>query len=79
MALGGTLWPTLKLSAFLDDYDAIMSYDAGDYLCNFAYYEALNRFPSKLVGFLHVPPLEMVSIEKQQKAVQHLIDQIEAS
>ena len=78
-ALGGTLWPSLNLSRLLDEHDAVMSYKAGDYLCNFIYYEALNRFPSKLVGFLHVPDVDRLGIEEQQKAVQHLIEQIEAS
>ncbi len=78
-ALGGTLWPTLNLSRFLDEHDAVISYDAGDYLCNFIYFEALNRFPSKLVGFLHVPDVDRLGIEKQQRAVQDLIELIEAS
>jgi len=78
-AISGTLWPLMQLADFMRDHGAEISDDAGGYLCNFVYYEALWRFPQKRIGFLHVPPPELMDLDKQQRAVDNLIRRIEAS
>ena len=51
--------------------------DAGCYLCNYAYYRALRRLPHRRIGFVHVPPLEAMSMEAQRSAMTRLIEAIE--
>jgi pyroglutamyl-peptidase len=52
--------------------------DAGCYLCNYVYYRALRRFPDKRVGFVHVPPLEVVPLVAQRERLARLLDALEA-
>ena len=52
--------------------------DAGCYLCNYAYYRALRRFPRKRVGFVHVPPEEVMPLAVQRERVARLIRRVEA-
>lgn len=42
-----------------------MSQDAGSYLCNYALYQALRKFPEKSVGFIHVPSFDMMDSDLQ--------------
>ena len=43
------------------------SEDAGCYLCNYVYYEALRRLPASVrVGFVHVPPLDAIPFDQQR-------------
>lgn len=58
--LGSTLF-----TGDLPDGPFNTSFDAGDYLCNFAYYTALRRFPGRQVGFLHVPTESVLPVERQ--------------
>jgi pyrrolidone-carboxylate peptidase len=53
------------------------STDAGCYLCNYLYYRALRRLPGKRVGFVHVPPLDVLPFEDQRRVLAGLIDRIE--
>ena len=48
--------------------------DAGCYLCNYIYYRALRRFPRSRVGFVHVPPLDVVPLEAQQRHLASLLE-----
>lgn len=50
------------------------SLDAGGYLCNFIYYRCLAAFPSKRIGFLHVPPPDRIGIEEQSSLVRRVLD-----
>jgi hypothetical protein len=50
-----------------------VSFDAGDYLCKYAYYQALLLLPSWKVGFLHVPPFERVTAEFQKATLAKLL------
>ena len=52
--------------------------DAGSYLCNYVYYRALRRLPHKRVGFVHVPPPEVVPLDAQRRQLAALLDAIEA-
>jgi pyroglutamyl-peptidase len=71
-----TLWdpitpPPVPLGVHASD-------DAGSYLCNYAYYRALRRLaPEKHVGFLHVPPIEVLPIEQQHEVLARLLEHLE--
>jgi pyrrolidone-carboxylate peptidase len=75
--LQGTLWPILSLGTLMDESSLDVSFDAGAYLCNFIYFEALAKFPLKRVGFLHVPRASSMPISVQQQKVAILLKQIE--
>ena len=51
--------------------------DAGSYLCNYIYYRALRSFPTKAVGFVHVPPLDVVPLETQRRELADLLERLE--
>lgn len=54
--LHGGLWePRCELGE-ADPID--VTTDAGDYLCNYLYFRAIQAFPERRVGFLHVPTFE---------------------
>lgn len=74
--LPGTLWT----SELLADPPAhsVPSDDAGGYLCNYLYFRMLQRFPAKRIGFLHVPPLEKIGLEKQVEVVKAIVGAIES-
>ena len=70
--LASTLWgPVLR-----DSEELKPSVDAGDYLCNYLLYKSLERFPDKMIGFLHIPKPELLQLERQQEILAELIDQI---
>jgi pyroglutamyl-peptidase len=64
-ALNGTLWPAELLAH--PPASVIPSDDAGGYLCNYLYFRILQRFPHKEIGFLHVPPLEKIGLDEQER------------
>lgn len=68
--LAATLWST---ELIVDASKRAPSVDAGDYLCNYAFYRALQSFPEKRIGFLHVPPVAAVPLEEQHLVVQEVI------
>ena len=52
--------------------------DAGCYLCNYVYYQALRRLPPSVrVGFVHVPPLDALPLDAQRRALGHLLQLVE--
>lgn len=72
-SLAGTLWP-----AGIELVDPILepSVDAGDYLCNYCYFRALQYFPSLKSGFLHVAPESQASLTAQQQIIAKVIDEV---
>jgi pyroglutamyl-peptidase len=68
-ALSGTLLPAAT------DLPPGCGYsdDAGDYLCNFAYWRALVDLPGTRAGFVHVAPADRASEHEQVRAVLDLI------
>ena len=53
--------------------------DAGGYLCNHIFYEALLRRPDGIVGFVHVPTLSPPwDLPRLRRAVRHLIEALGA-
>lgn len=73
-SLAGTLWRSPEL--FAETLDWAPSVDAGDYLCNYVYHRALTSFPSKRVGFLHVPPVESMPMDRQQVALGRILEMV---
>jgi pyroglutamyl-peptidase len=69
-AIASTLWHGLDTS------EAVPSADAGGYLCNYLLYLALRRFPQRRVGFLHVPPFEVMHADRQRALVGSLCRQL---
>ena len=55
-----------------------MSKDAGDFICNYTYYQNLRMFNETEVDslFVHVPTFETISQEKQQAFVQDLLHEL---
>jgi pyrrolidone-carboxylate peptidase len=54
------------------------SHSAGDYLCNFSLFRALQSFPDRKVGFLHVPLFGVMERERQLGLLKWLLDAVEA-
>lgn len=53
------------------------SHTAGDYLCNFSLFRALQRFPARKVGFLHIPPFAVLDRETQLRLLGWLLETVE--
>ena len=71
-SLAGSLWRSPELFAETEDWEP--SVDAGDYLCNFVYHRALSSYPDKRVGFLHVPPVESMPLDRQQDVLGRILE-----
>ena len=69
--LEGTLWSPQQLAAASGDL--VVSNDAGGYLCNYIYFRALQRFPGRRVGFLHVAAFDRVSKDRQLVIIRELL------
>jgi pyroglutamyl-peptidase len=79
LLLGTTLFGEEALSEILvNDPHVRLSLDAGSYLCNFTYFKALVAFPSKQVGFLHVPSFEKIPFQDQLNSVTDVLEALEA-
>ena len=73
-----TLWtPDVVSEIVAYDPHTKISMDAGEYLCNYISYRALQRFPDKRVGFLHVPPVEKLPLEVQKVTLGRILGLIE--
>lgn len=74
-----TLWDRrVGTSSYIREHEGIArSNNAGTYLCNYSYYLALYRFWNKRVGFLHVPPFEVMPCERQQQILQTLLSDLD--
>ncbi|MCE9558976.1 MAG: hypothetical protein K8R88_08490 [Armatimonadetes bacterium] len=69
--LGSTLW----LPKMTDKVprNCEISIDPGRYLCNYLGYRVNQAYPNVRAGFLHVPPVEALSLEKQARIVRRII------
>lgn len=72
-AVPGDLPTTLWDKPLPEGFDGVFSDDAGDYLCNYLYFRALQRLPARRVGFLHVPPIEVMRSEIQLSHFRRLL------
>jgi pyroglutamyl-peptidase len=76
LLLPTTLWDAAKVAEWTIELPIHASYDAGNYLCNYVFFRALERFPKKKVGFLHVPSLEKVALERQVQVLATILKSI---
>jgi len=77
--LRATLW-SANDSRF--DLACCFSDDAGGYLCNYVFFRALHvlsSVPRKRIGFVHVPPVEVMPVERQRAWLGNLLDTLSAS
>lgn len=72
--LGATLFRTPELAAESAHWRP--SVDAGSYLCNYSLFRALQNWPHRAVGFVHVPPVEVMPLAVQQAALADVIAHI---
>ena len=78
LLLSSTLWNAHLVAELSVHPGVFASMDAGSYLCNYLSYRALRRFPQKRVGFLHVPPIERISLERQAETLSEILTAVEA-
>lgn len=69
--LGATLWRDPIF--YVENGRWAPSVDAGDYLCNYAFYRARQRFPDRGVGFLHVPSADDMALSLQLETLQEIL------
>lgn len=69
----GSLWEPIMLH---ESSMSEASMDAGGYLCNYLYFQALRQLPTANVGFLHVPPFEKIDRTTQALVLTELIHSI---
>jgi pyroglutamyl-peptidase len=74
--LRSTLWPSLDLTNCQSESFPTISINAGDYLCNYIYYEALRKYPTKKVGFLHIPPFEVLDEDTQHQRLAGILHEV---
>ncbi len=55
----------------------VASRSAGNYLCNYLYFQMCAKRPNWECGFIHVPTFEKISCHKQIKIVESIIKLIE--
>ncbi len=72
-----TLPSSLWTSECVEHPDFEWSDDAGDYLCNYALYRALQSFPDHRVGFLHVPTRHKLTLRRQAENLGWLLNTLE--
>ena len=76
--LESTLWtPEITSEVVAFDPHTKVSMDAGRYLCNYISYRAMQRFPEKKVGFLHIPREDKLAIEVQKQSLERILEIIE--
>lgn len=69
--LAATLWSAPELSTECEDW--VATDNAGGYLCNYVLYRALETFPQKKIGFLHLPPEEVVEEDRQVAIIRRIM------
>lgn len=67
--------PLEGIRAALDGFPVELSDDAGGYLCNRVFWEARARFAGP-AGFVHVPPLEVLPLERVRAAARAVADAV---
>jgi len=75
--LAATAWLHPDLASESDTW--VVTDDAGTYLCNYVLYRALEAFPDKYIGFLHLPPANVMPVKEQVAALQQILELTEAA
>lgn len=73
--LHGNLWTSL---AGMDCSELGVTSDAGTYLCNYALFRAIQKFPERRVGFLHVPPETAMPLHRQAELLERILAELQA-
>lgn len=78
LLLPASLWANTDVVAkAIQEGPFVASMDAGRYLCNYIAYRALQTFPDKRVGFLHIPHFSEVSKETQVESIASVLTELE--
>jgi len=72
--LGTTLWRAEEFLSQAGQWSP--SADAGDYLCNYIYFRALQKLPDSRVGFLHVPPYSVLDLSGQRDVFGSILERL---
>lgn len=72
--LAASLWSHPDFAQPCEDWTP--SVDAGTYLCNYVFYQALQRCPQHRVGFLHVPPQIVLSLDRQTQILASVLERL---
>lgn len=75
--LHGNLWSHPPLIP--DGVERSVTCDAGGYLCNYALFRAIQTYPCKQVGFLHVPVTGEMPLERQSAELARILDLLQAA
>ncbi|HEY3781172.1 MAG TPA: hypothetical protein VGL56_08830 [Fimbriimonadaceae bacterium] len=70
--LGTTLWKSPGF--FQENENWETSVNAGDYLCNYIYFQSLKSLSNTEIGFLHVPPEEAMPLPMQLKIAREILN-----
>lgn len=73
LLLEGTLWTPEIVANTFGHRDLHVSMNAGNYLCNYAYYRALRTHGQKRVGFLHIPDATAIPLQEQIATIDFLV------
>ncbi len=66
--IDASLPPQVSGTLFDDSFEsenAVLTVDAGGYLCNYLFFQGLAWFGEKRIGFIHVPRVEVMGLEDQ--------------
>lgn len=72
-----TLWNSNLVSEWTTELPVRASFDAGTYLCNYIYFQALTSFPNLNVGFLHVPSEALLEFTIQLETLRTIVQALE--
>lgn len=75
--LAATLWPHEPFGKPCELWEP--SVDAGTYLCNYAFFRALEALPDTRTGFLHVPPTDALPLDAQLAALGRVLEALRSS
>lgn len=78
LVLESTLWTRELCAEFTKGQNRLVrtSDDAGLYLCNYVYYQALRKLDRTQCGFLHVCSPKYISIQAQKRRLNQLISAV---
>lgn len=74
--LSSTLWTTEH--HHIESEFQHPTIDAGDYLCNYAFFRGLQTFPELKIGFLHCPTFEQMNEQTQLKEIKRIIEELKS-
>ena len=61
------------------NYPVELSLSAGAYICNDVFYRLRHAYPDQMIGFIHVPPTDVIPIDEQIQLITWISDQLNHS